>query len=111
MKGIEALKKAATKPMYEESKGCAKEFMTLRFVLQLWMLKARFGWSNEEIVSIQAKLQNDNGIAVVTYIGNTLLEFQDRECVVAPYNFQYVGPWTPLIISINKIIVLTHALI
>jgi hypothetical protein len=50
------------------------------------MLKARFGWSNDEIV-IKAKFQNDNGIAVVTHIGNTLLEFQDRECVVAPYNF------------------------
>ena len=30
MKGMEALKKAATKPLYEESKGCIKEFMTLR---------------------------------------------------------------------------------
>jgi hypothetical protein len=30
-KGMEPLKKAAEEPLYDESKGCTKEFMTLRF--------------------------------------------------------------------------------
>ena len=33
IKGMEALKKAATKHLYEVSKGCTNEFTTLRVVL------------------------------------------------------------------------------
>jgi len=33
MKGMEALKKAAEEPLYDESKGCTKQFTTLRAVL------------------------------------------------------------------------------
>ena len=33
IKGMEALKKAATEHLYEESKGCTDEFNTLRVVL------------------------------------------------------------------------------
>jgi len=40
MKGAVTLKKAATEPLYKESKGWTKEFTTLRFVLQLLMPKA-----------------------------------------------------------------------
>ena len=49
------------------------------------------GKIDEEIVSTKAKMQQDLDLAVATYIGNTFLKFQDRECVVAPYNFQYAG--------------------
>jgi len=35
MKGMEALMKAAEEPLYDESKGCTKEFTTLRSVLKL----------------------------------------------------------------------------
>jgi len=43
MKGMEALKKAAEEPLYDESKGCTKEFTTLRAVLKLLMAKAMYG--------------------------------------------------------------------
>jgi hypothetical protein len=46
IKGREALKKAATKYLYEESKGYIDEFTTLRAVLQFFMLKSRYGWSD-----------------------------------------------------------------
>ena len=46
MKGMEALKKATEEPLYDESKGCTKEFTTLRYVLKLLMAKARYGLSD-----------------------------------------------------------------
>ena len=46
MNGMEALKKAAEEPLYDESKGCTKEFTTLRSVLKLLMAKARYGMSD-----------------------------------------------------------------
>jgi len=46
MKGMKALKKAAEEPLYDESKGCTKEFTTLRFVLKLLMAKAKYGLSD-----------------------------------------------------------------
>jgi len=45
MKGMEALKKAAEEHLYDESKGCTKEFTTLRSVLKLLIAKARYGLS------------------------------------------------------------------
>jgi len=46
MKGMEALMKAAEEPLYDESKGCTKEFTTLRPVLKLMVCKARYGLSD-----------------------------------------------------------------
>jgi hypothetical protein len=46
MKGMEALMKAAEEPLYDESKGCTKEFTTLRSVLKLLVCKARYGLSD-----------------------------------------------------------------
>ncbi|XP_066347639.1 uncharacterized protein [Miscanthus floridulus] len=46
MKRMEALKKAAEEPLYDESKGCTKEWSTLRAVLQFLTIKARYGWSD-----------------------------------------------------------------
>ena len=46
MKGIEALMKVAEEPLYDESKGCTKEFTTLRSVLKLLVCKARYGLSD-----------------------------------------------------------------
>jgi hypothetical protein len=43
MKGMEALMKTAEAPLYDESKGCTKEFTTLRPVLKLLVCKARYG--------------------------------------------------------------------
>jgi hypothetical protein len=38
--------RAVEEPLYDESKGCTKEFMMLRSVLKLLMLKARYGMSD-----------------------------------------------------------------
>jgi hypothetical protein len=46
LKGMEALQKAAQEPLYDESKGCTKEFSTLRSVLTFLTIKARYGWSD-----------------------------------------------------------------
>jgi hypothetical protein len=46
MKGMEALMKATEEPLYDESKGCTKEFTTLRSVLKLLVCKARYGLSD-----------------------------------------------------------------
>jgi hypothetical protein len=46
MRGMEALMKAAEEPLYDESKGCTKEFTALRSVLKFLMLKARYGMSD-----------------------------------------------------------------
>jgi hypothetical protein len=39
IKGMEALMKVAEEALYSESKGCTKEFTTLRSVLKLWCAK------------------------------------------------------------------------
>ena len=46
MKGMETLKKAAKEQLYVESKGCTKEFTTLRAMLKLLMAKAMYGLSD-----------------------------------------------------------------
>jgi hypothetical protein len=38
--------KAVEEPLYDESKGCTKEFMTLRSMLKLLVCKTRYGLSN-----------------------------------------------------------------
>ncbi|XP_040378937.1 uncharacterized protein LOC121054146 [Oryza brachyantha] len=42
----QALKKAAKDLLYEETKGCDKDFTVLRSVLELLRLKAKHGWSD-----------------------------------------------------------------
>ena len=49
MKGMAALKKAAEEPLYDESKGCTKEYTTLRAVLKLLMAKVRYGLSDASL--------------------------------------------------------------
>ena len=46
MKGMETLRKAAEEPLYDESKGCIIEFMMLRSMLKLLVLKARYALSD-----------------------------------------------------------------
>jgi hypothetical protein len=43
MKGMKEIRKAAEEPFYDESKGCTKDFMTLRSMLKLLIVKARYG--------------------------------------------------------------------
>nr|AAN08256.1 putative transposon protein [Oryza sativa Japonica Group]AAN16333.1 TNP2-like protein [Oryza sativa Japonica Group] len=42
----EALEKAAKELLYDEAKGCDKDYLVLRSVLELLRLKARHGWSD-----------------------------------------------------------------
>jgi hypothetical protein len=46
IKGMETLMKAVEDPLYDESKGCTKEFTMLRSVLKLLVCKARYGLSD-----------------------------------------------------------------
>jgi hypothetical protein len=70
-KGMEEMKKAATEHLYDESKGCTNEFTTLRSVLQFFMLKARFGWSdasfNEFLRVLGDLLPKGNKVPANTY--------------------------------------------
>ena len=65
MKGMKALKKAAEEPLYDESKGCTKQFTTLRAVLQLLTIKARHGWSDASF--------NENKVLANTYYAKKLV--------------------------------------
>jgi hypothetical protein len=46
IRGMESLMKVAKEPLYNEYRGCNKEFTTLQSVLKLLMLKARSGVSD-----------------------------------------------------------------
>jgi hypothetical protein len=76
-KGMESLKKAAEEPLYDESKGCTKEFTTLRSVLKLLMLKARYGMSDagfDAFLSIIADmLLKENKVPANTYYAKKLI--------------------------------------
>jgi hypothetical protein len=48
------------------------------------------GKSEAEIAKIRVKEQQKQETAVVTYIGNMFLQYQDRRIICAPYMFQYV---------------------
>jgi hypothetical protein len=46
MNGMESLMNEAEEPLYDESKGCTKEFTMLESMLKLLILKARYGVSD-----------------------------------------------------------------
>jgi len=77
MKGMEALTKAAEEPLYDESKGCTKEFTTLRSVLKLFVLKARYGLSDvgfDAFLSIIANmLLKENKVPTNRYYAKKLI--------------------------------------
>ena len=77
MKGIEALKKAAKEPMHDESKGCSKEFTTLRSVLKLLIAKARYGLSDVGFDTflriIRDMLPKENKLPANTYHAKKLI--------------------------------------
>jgi hypothetical protein len=76
-KGMESLKKAAEEPLYNESKGCTKEFTTLRSMLKLLMLKARYGQSDAGFDSflniITDMLPKENKVPANTYYAKKLI--------------------------------------
>jgi hypothetical protein len=77
MKGMEALMKAAEEPLYDESKGCTKEFTTLRSVLKLLVCKARYGLYDagfDAFLSIIADmLSKKNKVPTNTYYAKKLI--------------------------------------
>jgi hypothetical protein len=76
-KGMEAMKKAATEYLDDKSKGCTNEFTTLRSVLQLLVLKARFGWSDasfNEFLHVPGDLlPKGNKVPANTYYAKNLI--------------------------------------
>jgi hypothetical protein len=76
-KGMESLKKVAEEPLYDESKGCTKEFTMLRSVLKLLMLKAKYGLSDagfDAFLNIIADmLPNENKVHANTYYAKKLI--------------------------------------
>jgi hypothetical protein len=77
MKGMGGLMKVAEEPLYDESKGCTKEFMTLRSVLKLLMCKVRYGLSNagfDAFLSIIIDmLPKENKVPANTYYAKKLI--------------------------------------
>jgi hypothetical protein len=39
-------------------------------------------------LTVKKKLINDKRIAAATYLGRTMLWWQDKACIMAPYNFK-----------------------
>jgi hypothetical protein len=77
MKGMEVLMKAAEEPLYDESKGCTKEFTTLRSLLKLLVCKARYGLSDagfDAFLSIIIDmLPKENKVPANTYYTKKLI--------------------------------------
>jgi hypothetical protein len=77
MKGMETLMKAAEEPLYDESKGCTKEFRTLQSVLKLLVCKARYGLSDagfDAFLSIIADmLPKENKVPANIYYAKKLI--------------------------------------
>ena len=69
--------KAAEEPLYDESKGCTKEFTTLRSVLKLLVCKARYGLFDagfDAFLSIiTGMLPKDNKVLANTYYAKKLI--------------------------------------
>lgn len=74
---FEELQKAAKQLLYDESKGCDKDFSVLRSVLQLLTLKASNGWSdssfNDLLVLLKKMLPNPNSLPTSTYQAKKLI--------------------------------------
>jgi len=77
MKGMEALMNAAEEPLYDDSKGCTKEFMMLWSVLNLLLCKARYGLSDagfDTFLSIITDmLPKDNKVPANMYYAKKLI--------------------------------------
>ena len=77
MKAMEALKKAAEEPLYDESKDYTKEYTTLRAVLKLLMAKARYGLSDAGfdvfLSIISDMLPKENKVCANTYYAKKLI--------------------------------------
>jgi hypothetical protein len=73
----EALKKAAKELLYDESKGCDRDYTVLRSVLELIRLKARHGWLdtsfNDLMDLLRVMLPKPNLLPTNTYQAKKLI--------------------------------------
>ncbi|XP_066159869.1 uncharacterized protein [Oryza sativa Japonica Group] len=73
----EALEKAAKELLYDEAKGCDKDYSVLRSVLELLRLKARHGWSdtrfNDLMDLLRVMLPKPNLLPTNTYQAKKLI--------------------------------------
>ena len=74
---FDALKKAANDLLYDEAKGCEKDFTLLRTVLELMRLKVRNGWSdssfNDLLVLLKKHFPQPNSLPTSTYEAKKLI--------------------------------------
>lgn len=74
---MEGLESASKEPLYDESKGCDKEFTTLRTVLELLKLKASAGWSDTSFTDLlnflSQLLPKPNKLPTSTYKAKKLI--------------------------------------
>jgi len=77
IKGMEALMKEAEEPLYNESKGCTKEFTMLWVVIKLLVCKARYSLSdasfNAFLSIITDILPKENKVPANTYYAKKLI--------------------------------------
>jgi hypothetical protein len=81
---MEGLESASKEPLYDESKGCDKEFTTLRTVLELLKLKASAGWSNTSFTDLlnflSQLLSKPNKLPTSTYKAKKLMKLIGSVC-------------------------------
>ena len=74
---FEALQKASKELLYEESKGCDKEFTMLHSILELLRLKASNRWSDKSFLDLLSLLANmllkPNSLPTITYQAKKLI--------------------------------------
>ncbi len=74
---FDALKKAAKDLLYDEAKGCEKDFTLLRMVLELMRLKTRNSWSdisfNDLLVLLKKLFPQPNSLPTSTYEAKKLI--------------------------------------
>ena len=74
---MEGLESASKEPLYDESMGCDKEFVTLRTVLELLKLKASAGWSDTSFTDLlnflSQLLPKPNKLPTSTYKAKKLI--------------------------------------
>ena len=52
LNNLETVQKATKEHLYEEEKGCVKRLSLLRFVQDILILKAKYGWSDRSFIDL-----------------------------------------------------------
>ena len=74
---METVRKAREERLYLEQKGCEKRWLLLRFVLDILILKAKYGWSNRSfndlLTFLAGVLPKPNFVPANTYQAKKLI--------------------------------------